>query len=78
MADDNTCKTDNAQKIVVSLWATLIFILISSRFMYGITNSIGLKTLNKSGFPSAFGFILHAVVFAVLIYLSMFLSLPKV
>jgi hypothetical protein len=76
--NDNSCKTDASQKLIATIWTTLIFLLISSQFMYKITNSIGLQTLNKSGCPSVIGYILHSIVFAVLVFLSMYLSMPKV
>ena len=76
-SNDNSCKPDASQKLIATIWTTLIFLLISSQFMYKITNSIGLQTL-KSGFPSVFGYILHSIVFGILVFLSMYLSMPKV
>lgn len=72
------CKPDASQKLIATVWTTLIFLLISSQFMYKITDSIGLQTLNKNGCPSVVGYILHSIVFAVLVFLSMYLSMPKV
>lgn len=76
--NNDSCKTDASQKLTATIWTTLIFLLISSQFMYKITNSIGLKTINKSGCPSVIGYILHSIVFAILVFLSMYLSMPKV
>ena len=72
------CKTDVNQKIIISLWSAMIFLIISSNFMYSLTNSIGLKTLSSSGSPSNMGYIIHTIVFALLIFGSMFISLPGV
>jgi hypothetical protein len=76
--EDNSCKTDVSQKLIVTVWSTLIFLLISSQFMYKITNYVGLHTINKNGCPSVMGYILHSIVFGILVFLSMYLSMPKV
>ncbi len=75
---DNSCKPDVSQKLIATVWTTLIFLLISSQFMYKITDSVGLKTLNKNGCPSVIGYILHSIVFGLLVFLSLYLSMPKV
>jgi len=71
------CKTDVNQKIIISLWSAMIFLIISSKFMYCLTNSIGLKTLT-AGSPSNIGYVIHTIVFALLIFGSMYISLPRV
>jgi hypothetical protein len=55
----------------------MIFLIISSKFMYCLTNRIGLKTLT-AGSPSNLGYVIHTVVFFLLIFGSMYISLPKV
>ena len=72
------CKLDIAKKLIATIWTVLIFLLISSQFMYKITNSLGLKTLNKNNCPSIIGYILHSIVFGLLVFLSMYLSIPNV
>jgi len=72
------CKTDVYQKIIASLWAALLFLLISSKFMYSVTNSLGLKTMERSGCPSTLGYILHTIVFTLLVFGSMYLTIPDV
>ena len=75
--NQNCAKPDLAQRLLITFWVLLLFILISSKFMYGITNSIGLNTfLNNS--PTFMGYIIHTAVFGLLVFLSTYLSLPNV
>ena len=70
---DPYCKTTISQKASISLWSAMLFLIVSSNVMYRLTNSIGLKTLNLSGSPNIWGYILHSIVFALLVFGSMFL-----
>jgi len=62
------------QKWMISIWSALLFLLISSPFMYNVTNSltstIGFLT-SSNGCPNIHGLVLHAVVFAILIRVLM-------
>ena len=69
---------DLAQKIFISIKVALIFLLVSSQFMYNITNKIGLKTLNSKDRPTTTGYILHTIVFALLVFLSMYIPTPNI
>jgi hypothetical protein len=68
-------QNDLGQKIFASIIAALIFLLISSQFMYNLTNKIGLKTLNSSDKPTTWGYILHSIVFGLIVFATMFI--PK-
>lgn len=64
-----------SQKWVVSLMSALAFLLIASPFMYkitgGVTDAVGFTT-SKDGCPNVYGLVLHAIVFAVIVRLLMF------
>ena len=66
---------DLGQKFFASIIAALIFLLVSSQFMYNLTNKIGLKTLNYSDHPTTWGYILHSIVFGLIVFGTMFI--PK-
>ena len=75
---DNKCsKPELAQRLLVTFWVLLLFILISSKFMYGITNSIGLGTFANNS-PTLLGYIIHSIVFALFVFLSTYLSIPSI
>jgi len=62
------------QKWIVGLYLALLFLLISSPFMYKITGSITHKlgwTTSTNGHPNASGLILHTVVFLLLVRVIM-------
>lgn len=69
---------DLAQKIYITIKVALIFLLISSSFMYKLTNDIGLKTLDSSNHPTALGYILHTIVFGLIVFLSMYIPVPNI
>lgn len=55
--------------------AGLLFLLISSPFMYrlvnGLTSKLGLTTADSKGCPNVYGLVLHTAVFVVLLRLLM-------
>jgi hypothetical protein len=67
---------DLGKKIFISLKVAIIFLLISSQFMYNITNKIGLKTLDSKDRPTTWGYTLHTIVFALIVFLSMYIPTP--
>ena len=80
--DKNTIKTtckvmlkqDKKSQWKFSIISAIIFLLISSPFMYNITNSIlGITTTN--GCPTVVGLILHTIVFLLISYGVMQLDL---
>lgn len=74
MSDHKDDLTES-QKWVVSFMSALAFLLIASPFMYKITGSVtdavGFTTSVK-GCPNVYGLVLHAIVFAVIVRLLMF------
>lgn len=74
------CKDlSEGQKWMVSLYMLLLFLLIASPFMYRLTNMFtGLFgwTSSHGGKPNLSGLLLHAVVFAVLVRVVMYVPLP--
>lgn len=73
----NNCpKPDFAQRLLITFWVLILFVLITSKFMYGITNSIGLDTL-LNDMPTSQGYIIHTLVFGLLVFLSTYLALPN-
>lgn len=64
------------QKWIVVLYCFLLFLVIASPFMYRITNTLteifGWET-SENGCPNLSGLLLHAVVFAILTRILMYL-----
>jgi len=56
-------------KFTYPIVAALLFIVLSSKPVYAITNSVvpGIET-QKYGAPTRVGLVLHAVVFSILFY----------
>ena len=69
-------KPDIGQRLVITFWVLLLFVLISSKFMYGITNSVGLGTFDGNS-PTMMGYAIHALVFGLLVFGSTYLTLPS-
>lgn len=65
---------DNSQKWTVAIITGLLFLLISSPFLYSLVNqltsSFGL-TIATNGCPNAIGLILHTIVFILIVRLLM-------
>jgi len=60
----------NKDKWIVSITSGLLFMIISSPFLYTILNSatklIGV-TISRNGCPNLTGLVLHSVLFAVMV-----------
>lgn len=69
MENKNTLKLNTSQRVLVTFWIILLYILISSKFMYLATNKV-LNTI-KNNSPTFLGYILHLILFAVIVYLSL-------
>ena len=69
MENKNTLKLNTSQKVLITFWIILLYILISSKFMYLATNKV-LNTI-KNNSPTFLGYILHLILFAVIVYLSL-------
>ena len=70
---------DEKQKWLISAYSAILFIVITSPFMYKITNSltnlVGWET-SVNGCPNAGGLVLHTAVFLVLVRVLMLVPLP--
>lgn len=73
---ENKKSLTELQKWTISFWSALLFLLIASPFMFRLT-SIPLSFLNlttqQNGCPNLLGLVIHAIVFAVIIRLMMFI-----
>ena len=72
---------NEAQKWIIGLYCGLLFLLISSPFMYKLTGSltklIGWET-SENGCPNISGLFLHTVVFILLLRVIMLIPKPNV
>lgn len=64
------------QKLLISLFCSILFIIISLPIVYHFTNGI-LETLNihvlgADGQPTITGLVVHAIVFGLVVLLSMY------
>jgi hypothetical protein len=64
-------KPSNIDKWRFSFIGALIVIFIFNPITFNITQNIFRKVLNKSGCPTIFGYILHTIVYLLLVRLSM-------
>jgi len=75
-AKKNKKSLSELQKWTISFWSALLFLLIASPFMFRLT-SIPLSFLNlttqQNGCPNLMGLVIHAIVFAVLVRIMMFI-----
>ena len=61
------CKLTNYEKWLYTLYTTIIFILVSNPFTYKLVNSILGNICDKKGCPTPFGFIVHTIVFTLIL-----------
>ncbi|MCJ7638245.1 MAG: hypothetical protein MUO21_12210 [Nitrososphaeraceae archaeon] len=61
------------QKLMISIFSAVLFILVSLPATYNLTNSVGLNTYS-AGCPTYNGLLLHSFVFFLLSFLSMWSS----
>jgi len=65
-------------KWIISVMSALLFILISSPFMYKLTGALFSKfglVIQENGCPNFIGLGIHSVVFAILVRLLMLIRL---
>lgn len=66
---------DDGEKWLIAILIGVIFLIISSPFIYRLSNStlgyVGLRTTDKAGHPIVFGWVIHAVAFIIIIRLFM-------
>ena len=73
----------NKEKWIISAYSLIIYVLVTNKFTYSITNllrflSQKLNTLDENGCPTVFGYVLHMLVFFLLVRLLMEIKLPGV
>jgi hypothetical protein len=64
----------NKQKIKISVVSALLFLLISSPFLYKLVDGLLGKLVqvaDYNGCPTVAGLVIHAVVFGLIVYLLM-------
>lgn len=60
------------EKLMISLWSALLFILIASPFLFKFVNGLlGGSIASSDGLPNVYGLIVHGLVFFLIVYLSM-------
>jgi hypothetical protein len=59
-------------KLKISIFSAVIFLIIASPTMYTLTSSLFGQAIATNGCPTLTGLVLHAVVFGIIIYASMF------
>ena len=64
---------DTRKKVMISMFAALIFLIISSPYMYNLTNKIFLGKLAMNGCPTLLGLGVHTFVFFLIVLGSMYL-----
>ncbi len=64
---DNSSKLSNEKKWLYTLYTTVIFILVANPYTYLLVNSLVGGVSNAKGCPTTFGFILHVIVFTLIL-----------
>lgn len=67
-----THEVSTQKKVMISLFSALLFLLISSPFMYKLTNSVFAGKLASNGCPNWYGLVLHTLVFFLVVFGSMY------
>ena len=62
----------NKEKWIISLYFLVVYVLVSNKFTYGVTNYLRylnpkLCTIDANGCPTLFGYVLHMLVFFLLV-----------
>lgn len=73
----NTLKLNTSQKVLIVFWIILLYIIISSKFMYLATNKVFNTIKNNS--PTFLGYVLHLILFGGIIFLSLtYIPIPNI
>jgi len=69
-------KIDNEKKWGISLYSAILFLVIASPILFKLVNNLtvnfaGVSIVNENGCPNIIGLILHALVFMIIVRLSM-------
>jgi hypothetical protein len=80
MTKCNKCNSqpELKQKLIISAYAALLFLIIASPAMYGATSSILGDWVAKRGAPTATGLLLHTAVYTAAVFGLMYVPLPFV
>ena len=75
--------TKNKEKWLISLYAVIVYVLVTNPFTYRLTNFLGLispelHTIDGNGCPTVFGYVLHMLVFLLLVRVMMEVKLVGV
>ncbi len=74
-------KLTDAGKWYITIIAGLLFLLLSSQFMYGITNGltsmINVRLTNSKGCPAPIGILLHTIIFILIFRLLMQIPMKR-
>ena len=78
---DTTREISEGQKWIISLWSSLLFMLLASPFMFKLTGKLfsnfNLTIIDNNGCPNYIGLVLHSIVFAILVRLMMLIPINK-
>ena len=71
------------KKWLISIYAVVVFVLVSNKYTYNLTDNLRLlneqlATVDEHGNPTVFGFVLHTLVFFLLVRAMMEVKLPGV
>ena len=71
------------KKWLISMYAVVVFVLVSNKYTYDLTDNLRLlneqlATVDEHGNPTVFGFVLHTLVFFLLVRAMMEVKLPGV
>ena len=73
--NDSSCNKPYTirDKWIVSIILGMLFLILSSPFMYTITNgllsTLGINSANPNGRPNIIGLIVHGIIFTLIVYL---------
>jgi hypothetical protein len=74
MSENKNVEISEFKKISISLWSALLFLLISHKQTYKLTGKLFSKLklkLLKGDEITLIGYVLHAIVFALIVRISM-------
>jgi hypothetical protein len=64
-------KPTNYEKWLYTLYTTIVFVLVSNPYTYRLVNSILGNISDKRGCPTSFGFVVHTIVFMLVLRVIM-------
>ena len=66
-------------KLIASLESAILFLIVSSPFVYMLTQRLfrNIVTISVNGCPTRSGLVLHSLVFGIIVYLLMHISVKS-